>query len=204
MHEMKIQSVEQLRSLYSHPTERALRKQLAQVDRHMNKFITLSPFLVISSSSTAFLLDASSRGGEPGFVKVVDDTTLLIPDAPGNNRLDTLQNIISTSQVGLLFFIPGVDEMLRVNGQASLSTAPDLLARFANTARPPKLVIEVCVREAYLHCAKSLMRSKLWDMKSQVERSVLPSMGEMLKEQIGLEGPAESQEEMLKRFASTL
>jgi PPOX class probable FMN-dependent enzyme len=167
----------------------------------MRKFITLSPFLVISSSSTAFRLDASSRGGVPGFVKVVDDKSLLIPDAPGNNRLDTLQNIISTSQVGLLFFIPGVDELLRVNGQASLSTAPDLLAHFANTARPPKLVIEVSVSEAYLHCAKSLMRSKLWDMNSQVERSVLPSMGEMLKEQIGLEGPAESQEEMLRRFA---
>jgi PPOX class probable FMN-dependent enzyme len=160
--------------------------------------------VVVASGNDQLHLDASPRGGEPGFVQVLDDDTLLVPDAPGNNRLDTLQNIITTSQAALLFFIPGVDEMLRIHGTASLRTDADLLARFAHLSKPPKLVIEVRVRGAYMHCAKAMMRSRLWAPESRVERSALPTMGQIIKDHAQLEGPAETQEELLKRYAQDL
>ena len=149
-------------------------------------------------------LDASPRGGSPGWVKVLDSKTLLVPDATGNNRLDTLQNIISTSQTGLLFFIPGVDEMLRINGQASLHTDSELLSHFDDQKRRPKLVIKVSVEAAYMHCAKALMRSRLWAIGSQVDRSVLPTMGEIINDHAQLDAPAETQNEMLKRYENDL
>lgn len=201
---MKIQSVNDLRRVYSAPGERAVKKQLAHLDAHIQRFIALSPFVVVSSSSAALQMDASPRGGAPGFVKVGNDTTLWLPDASGNNRLDTLENIIATGQIGLLFLIPGVDETLRVNGHATVSASPALLAKFADEARPPTTVIEVTVREAYLHCAKAMMRAKLWQASSQVPRSVLPSMGQMIKDQAGLEEPAETQEAMVQRYQSML
>ena len=199
-----LRTLDELRSLYAQPTPRVLRKEVAAIDHHIEKFIALSPFVVVASGSEQLHLDASPRGGEPGFVQVVDAHTLLIPDAPGNNRLDTLQNILATSQASLLFFIPGVDEMLRIHGTASLRTDADLLARFAHVSKPPKLVIEVKVRGAYLHCAKAMMRSRLWSPDSRVERSALPSMGQMIKDHAQLEGPVETQEEMLERYAQDL
>lgn len=199
-----LRTLDELRSLYAQPTPRVLRKEVAAIDHHIENFIALSPFVVVASGSEQLHLDASPRGGEPGFVQVVDAHTLLIPDAPGNNRLDTLQNILATSQASLLFFIPGVDEMLRIHGTASLRTDADLLARFAHVSKPPKLVIEVKVRGAYLHCAKAMMRSRLWSPDSRVERSALPSMGQMIKDHAQLEGPVETQEEMLERYAQDL
>ena len=201
---MNIQSVDALRRVYAQPGERAVKKQLAHLDAHIQRFIALSPFVVVSSSSATQQMDASPRGGAPGFVKVGNDTTLWLPDASGNNRLDTLENIIATGQIGLLFLIPGVDETLRVNGHATVSTSPDLLAKFSHEARAPKAVIEVTVREAYLHCAKAMMRAKLWQASSQVERSALPTMGQMIKDQAGLDEPAESQEAMVQRYQSML
>jgi PPOX class probable FMN-dependent enzyme len=201
---MKIESREALRGLYVQPKGRAVAKQLDFLDAHCRKFISLSPFVVLSSASAAMALDASPRGGEPGFVKVTGANTLLLPDAPGNNRLDTLENIIETGKLGLLFLIPGVDETLRVNGAAALSADAAHLALFAGIRRPPKLVIEVSVAEAYLHCAKALMRSALWSPTTQVDRSVLPSMGEMLKEQTGSEAQAETQAQMLVRYTEDL
>ena len=201
---MNIDSMEQLRTLYALPKARAVRKQLASLDRHCRRFIELSPFVVVASSSAARSLDASPRGGAPGFVKVLDERTLLIPDAPGNNRLDTLENIIGTAKVGLLFMIPGVDETLRANGTARLSCHDEHLQRCAGEKRRPRVVIEVSVAEVYLHCAKALMRSALWATASRVDRSVLPTMGEMLNSQMGIEAPAESQEEMLARYAADL
>jgi PPOX class probable FMN-dependent enzyme len=199
-----IRTQEELRTLYAAPTPRVLRKEVHAIDRHIERFIALSPFLVVASGDDQLHLDASPRGGAPGFVQVQDAQTLLIPDAPGNNRLDTLQNILATSQVALLFFIPGVDEMLRIHGTAILRTDPDLLERFAKESRPPKLVIEVKVRGAYMHCAKAMMRSRLWSADSQVDRAQLPSMGEIIKDHAQLEGPVESQEEMLRRYAADL
>jgi len=201
---MKITSREALRSLYVQPKGRAVAKQLDFLDAHCRKFISLSPFVVLASASAAMALDASPRGGEPGFVKVIGANTLLLPDAPGNNRLDTLENILQTGKLGLLFLIPGVDETLRVNGAAALSADAAQLALFAHSRRPPKLVIEITVAEAYLHCAKALMRAALWNPATQVDRSVLPSMGEMLKEQTGSEAQAETQAQMLVRYAEDL
>jgi PPOX class probable FMN-dependent enzyme len=197
-----IESADALRRLYSEPKERAIKKQLNRLDPHCSRFIAMSPFVVIASGSTGAHMDASPRGGEPGFVKSPDHGTLLIPDASGNNRLDTLTNIIASGKIGLLFFVPGFDETLRVNGTARLRDEPEFLHYFSADKHPPKLVIEVAVAEAYLHCAKAFMRSRLWDGASQVERSVLPSMGEMVADQSG--APPETQEQMLIRYAAEL
>ena len=201
---MIIDTIEHLRGLYAAPRERALKKQIAVLDMHCRRFIELSPFAVVASTSAALTMDASPRGGAPGFIKALNERTLLIPDAPGNNRLDTLENIIATGTLGLLFMIPGVDETLRVNGSARLSCAAEHLQVFAGEKRLPKLVIEVTVDEAYLHCAKALMRSSLWQASAQVSRSVLPTMGQMINDQTGIQVPAETREEMLARYAPDL
>lgn len=198
-----IRTIEELCQLYPEPKGRALKKQLSRLDRHCQRFIELSPFLVIATGNASGF-DASPRGGAAGFVKVVDDLTLMIPDSPGNNRLDSLKNIIETGRVGLLFFVPGVDETLRINGVAHLSVEESKLQLFATEQRVPKVVVEVTVEEAYLHCAKAIMRSQLWADESQRERSVLPTMGQMLQEQIGSSGAPETQEEMVARYKRDL
>jgi PPOX class probable FMN-dependent enzyme len=201
---MNITSLEHLRALYGAARERSVKKELPRLDVHCTRFIGLSPLVVVSSSGAGGMLDASPRGGAAGFVKVLDAHTLLIPDAPGNNRLDTLENITHSGQIGLLFLVPGMDETLRVNGTATLSTdAPDIAACL-EANRTPKLVIRVTVQAAYLHCAKALMRSALWDATRHVDRGVMPSMGEMLRDQIGGDIPAETQEQMLARYALDL
>jgi PPOX class probable FMN-dependent enzyme len=208
-----ITTPEALRALYNPAGERSVKKELPQLDLHALRFISLSPLVVLSSSHAVHGgLDASPRGGAPGFVKAPDPHTLLLPDAPGNNRLDTLENIVSHGEagapLGLLFLLPGVDETLRVNGRAWVSVADADRALCAEPHRAPKLAIRVQVQASYLHCAKALMRSKLWDAGQQVERSALPSMGEMMREQIlafhGEETVAETQEQMLERYRQTL
>ena len=201
---MKITSNQALRELYALPTERAVRKQLSSLDVHCRRFVALSPFVLLASADATGCMDASPRGGAPGFVQVQDEHTLLIPDAPGNNRLDTLENIIATGQLGLLFLIPGVDETLRVNGSALLSRDGADIKRCTDARRAPKLVLRVSVREAYLHCAKAFMRSGLWNAQSQVPRSVLPGMGQMINDQTGGDAPPETQEAMARRYASDL
>ena len=201
---MNILTLEALRTFYAPARERAVKKELTHLDAHCQRFIALSPFVVIASSGIGGAMDASPRGGAPGFVKLRGNGTLLIPDSPGNNRLDTLENIVENGRVGLLFLLPGVGESLRVNGQAVLSTADADLALCLDPKRSPKLVIRVTVEAAYLHCAKALMRSDLWDPARHVHRSSLPSMGEMLKDQIGGDMPAETQAEMLTRYARDL
>jgi hypothetical protein len=204
MIERMIDSKETLRALYAPAKERSVKKQLGRLDKHCLRFVELSPFVVLASGSKEAHFDASPRGGDPGFVKAPDSATLLIPDAPGNNRLDTLENIIGTGRIGLLFLIPGVDETLRVNGKARLSDSPTLLQRFSAEKRVPKLVIEVAVEDVYLHCAKALMRSKLWGAESQVDRAALPTMGQMLNDQTGIQAPAETREQMVERYKADL
>jgi hypothetical protein len=199
-----IDNLDALRTLYPAAKERAVKKQIDHLDRHCLRFVELSPFVIVASGNEAGHYDASPRGGEPGFVKAPDRATLLIPDAPGNNRLDTLQNILDTGRIGLLFLIPGIDETLRVNGQARLVDDAGVLLSFRNEKRAPKLVIEVKVEHAYLHCAKALMRSKLWDPASRVERSVLPTMGQMLNEQTGIQTLPETQDQMVERYKHDL
>lgn len=193
-----------LRALYPPPGERAVRKQLAALDEHCRRFVTLSPFLVMSSVGADGRLDASPRGGQAGFVKVMDAQTLLIPDSPGNNRLDSISNIVETGRAGLLFMIPGVDETLRINGTAQVSDEPELLELAREGRRLPKLAIRIGVQEAYLHCAKALMRSRLWAPEPQLERSVLPSMGRMIHDQGGFAEAPESQEAMVARYRNDL
>lgn len=201
---MEIDSVEQLRGHYRPAQGRALDKQLDHLDPHCMHFIGLSPFVVLATGAATGQLDASPRGGAPGFVRVLDRHTLLLPDARGNNRLDSFSNIAASGRAGLLFLIPGVDETLRVNGDARLSADPALLAHFAGERNAPQLVMRLHVREAYLHCAKALMRSRLWDSAARVERSVLPSMGQMINDQTGSAAAPESQAQMLARYAPDL
>ena len=201
---MNIESIEELRTLYATPKERAIRKQIGNLDVHCRRFISFSPFVVVASSDSTGRMDASPRGGDPGFVKAPDQTTLLLPDAPGNNRLDSLENIIATGQVGMLFLIPGVDETLRINGSAVLSRADADIDLCTNERRRPKLVIRVAVREAHLHCAKALMRSRLWNIDSRIERALLPTISEMINDQTGSHVPLETREEMERRYAKDL
>ncbi len=202
----------ELRALYGAPSERAVLKERPKLDAHAMRIISLAPFVVLSTHGADGTCDASPRGGEPGFVKVLDDATLLIPDSPGNNRIDSLQNIIQTTQVGLLFLVPGVDETLRVNGSARISTEDSLREMCTDTLtgkpRVPKLVIRVHVKASFLHCAKALMRADLWNPKRHIDRNRMPSLGEMLRDQVGSllnpDTPFETQEQMLKRYRDTL
>jgi PPOX class probable FMN-dependent enzyme len=201
---MIIDSLPALRGLYPAPQARAVRKQIASLDVHCRNFIALSPFLMLATSDPDHNLDASPRGGDPGFVKVNGVGELLIPDAPGNNRLDSFENIIATSKVGLLFLIPGFDETLRVNGSAVLSQAPDDIAACTTEKRAPKLVVRVSVEAAYLHCAKAFLRAKLWDPGAVVDRSVLPTAGRMISDQTGIHVDPETREDMVRRYAPDL
>ena len=180
-----------LRECYTEPpSERAVKKVQTALDGHMRNFIALSPFVCLGSSS-ADGADVTPRGDQPGFVHVLDDHTVLIPDWPGNNRLDTLMNIEANPQVGLLFLIPGFTESLRVNGLAEVSLDPALLERWTVNGRHPRSVLRVSVREAFLHCGKAILRSKLWDESAKVDRNVLPSYGQMLKDQTQVRDTAE-------------
>jgi PPOX class probable FMN-dependent enzyme len=189
---------------YDAPRERTIAKCLGRLDRHMTRFIELSPFCVLASVGGDGTVDTSPRGGAPGFVRVDGPNRLLLPDRPGNNRLDTFRNILSgAGEVSLIFFVPGMDETVRVAGRASLLADPELAATMVEFGKPPKAVLSVAVREAFLHCAKALMRSRLWDPEAKVDRSLFPSMGEMIHEQTGV-GAAETQAEMLVRYETTL
>lgn len=199
-----IDSHEALRERYKTPSDRAQRKVLKRLDPHCQRLIGLSPFLVIGTSDRTHKADVSPRGGEPGFVRVVDDQTLALPDSSGNNRLDTLSNVVENPEVALIFLVPGLDETLRINGTAVLSQETTLLESFDLRGRHPATVMLITVREAYLHCAKALMRSELWNPEAQIDRSTLPSMGQILKEQIGLSEAAETQEEMVARYREDL
>lgn len=172
-----------LRAYYGPPSDLSLGKQIDHIDRHLAEFIGLSPFLVMATSGTGGVgADASPRGDFPGFVKVLDSGTLAIPDRPGNNRLDSISNLMANPDVGLIFFIPGVNETVRINGRARLSTDPDLLARMEAHGKPPRAAILIEVVEAYTHCAKALIRSKLWDDDYRIERSRLPTPGQWLRD----------------------
>lgn len=174
-----------LRDCYGPPLERARLKTLRKLDRHCRSFIELSPFVCLGTSSEEGS-DVTPRGDQPGFVHVLDDagTTIAIPDWPGNNRLDSLTNIVASPAIGLLFLIPGVDESLRVNGRAVISTEPALLARWSVAGKQPRSALVVTVAEAFLHCGKALIRSKLWKDDYRIERARLPTFGRMLKDQI--------------------
>ena len=201
---MFIKDIATLRSLYAAPLERVIKKQMPRLDEHCRSFIRLSPFAVLATSDPSHNMDASPRGGRPGFVRIAHDDRLLIPDSPGNNRLDTLENIVETGGVGVLFLIPGFDETLRVNGSAALSCAPADIAACTDERRTPKLVISIAVEAAYLHCAKAFLRSKLWSPQALTDRSMLPTAGRMISDQTGIASAPETREEMERRYQSDL
>lgn len=178
-----IRTEEELRALIGPLDRIAVRKTITRLDPHCRQFISLSPFLCIGTFDANGRADVSPRGDQPGFVQILDDRTIAVPDRPGNNRLDTMTNILANPSVGLLFFVPGFEDTLRINGKALLSTDPSLLAAATVNNRAPKVMIRVKVEEAFLHCAKALKRSKLWDPSVQIDRKAMPSLARMILEQ---------------------
>jgi PPOX class probable FMN-dependent enzyme len=200
----RVKTIEELRTLYGYPSERAELKVLSALEKHSLNFIHKSPFVLVGTHGGDGSMDVSPRGGSPGFVHVLSDKELILPDFSGNNRVDTLSNIVETGKVGLIFLVPGIDETLRINGSAHVSTNTKYIDLFNGERKPPKAVVHIRIEELFLHCAKAFMRSKLWDSASQIQMDDFPTMGQMLKDQMKLEGPAETRDEMKKRYAKDL
>lgn len=172
-----------LRALYPAVTPLARIKELDHIDKHARAFIAASPFVCLGTARADGSADVSPRGDAPGFVKVLDAHTLAMPDRPGNNRLDSLSNIVANPQVGLMFLIPGIGEILRVNGQARIVRDPALLAGFEVNGKLPTTAIVVAVKQAFLHCTKAIHRGKLWANEAKADRKILPPLGHMIVEQ---------------------
>jgi uncharacterized protein len=193
-----------LASIYPKPTPRVIAKARPEIDRHARKFIAMSPFCVLATSGSDGSVDASPRGGNPGFVNVAGPNQLLMPDRSGNNRIDSFRNIVEGSGfVQLIFFVPGIDETLRVGGKGKLSAAPELLAAMEEFGKLPRAVLSIDVHEAYFHCGKALMRSRLWSRDAQVEREVFPSISQVIHDQTTL-GEPEPQAEVEARYKTQL
>ena len=183
---------------YAPVSKGAALKDIGRIDAHMGRFIALSPICLVSTADAAGKQDVTPRGDPPGSFKVLDEKTIAISDRPGNNRLDTLKNLVENPEIALIFLLPGINETVRVAGTARLSVDPALLESMAVQGKAPKCAIVVTVRQAYLHCAKALLRSKLWSGDYAVARETFPSIGRMVGDQIGL-----SEEEKKQREAAT-
>jgi uncharacterized protein len=193
-----------LATIYPKPSPRVIAKARPASDVHAKNFIAMSPFCVLATSGSDGSVDASPRGGHPGFVHVDGANRLLMPDRPGNNRIDSFKNIVGgTGFVQLIFFVPGIDETLRVGGKGTLSSAPELLAATEEFGKPPRAVLSIAVQEVYFHCGKALMRSRLWAQDAQVERSSFPSIGEIIHDQTAL-GEPEAQAVIEARYRTQL
>ena len=195
-----------LREIFGWPSERALNKQIDRLDKHCRAIIEKCPFLLLGTSDAKGRCDVSPKGDYPGFVRVLDDKTVAIPDLPGNNRLDTLMNMLNNPQVGLIFMIPGMNETLRINGKVRLVRDAKLLESMAYQGKLPKLAIVVDVQEVFTHCPKAFLRSKLWSEEYRIERSELPSFAEILKDHTGMVecDVEELQRELDHKAATTL
>ena len=180
-----ISTIDQLREVIPPPSEGAVRKEIDFVDEHARDFIARATFLLLGTSGADGRCDVSPKGDVPGFVQVLDDRTLLIPDRPGNNRMDSYSNIIENPHVGLLLIMPGAEWTLRVNGRATIVRDADLLARCAVEGKAPTLGIGVHVEELYLHCPKCFLRSRLWDEEAWIPRDEQPSFAKMARDQSG-------------------
>lgn len=192
-----ITTAEELRGIYGTASSNALKKELPALDVHSLSFIGRSPFVVIGTFDGQGHGDVTPKGDRPGFVQVLDATTIAIPDRPGNNRLDTLENLLLDPTIGLLFMIPGMDETLRINGKARLTADDDLRARFEVDGKLPRTVIMVTVEAAYMHCAKAYMRSQLWQPETWPDRKSMPTLGKILKDQLALADSAEATDQWL-------
>jgi len=174
-----ITSVADLRALYEDPIPTALRKDVGRLDDMCRRLIAASPMVLLGSVDEEGHGDVSPRGGHPGFVRVLDDGHLAIPDATGNRRLDTLVNVVASGRVGLLFLIPGRDTTLRVSGRACVSADAELLAQVEPVGKPPRSAIVVAVEEVFAHCPKAFIRARLWDPASWLDPQTLPSAAEV-------------------------
>lgn len=200
----EISSLADLRQVYAQPSELALRKELDHIDRHAGAFIARAPFVVIATADAQGWPDVSPRGDAPGFVAVVDDKRLHLPDRPGNNRLDSFQNLLGNAKIALLFLVPGRLETLRVNGTARLLRDPELLARHAVAGKPARTVVEVTAASVYFQCGKALIRSALWQMEQWPSLDGLATFAAALSDQIkGLDKVA-SQARLEKAYRETL
>lgn len=188
MEDRAIRQQEDLRALYDPPVGLAIKKQIDHLDRYARQFIARSPFLCIATSNAEGKTDISPRGDPNGFVQVLDDHTLIVPDRPGNNRLDTMGNIVENPNVALIFFVPGMDDTLRVAGKARIVRDDALLAQCAVNGRVPKVAIVVTAEEVFFHCAKALKRSRLWDPATQVDRREMPSLARIILDQASESG----------------
>jgi PPOX class probable FMN-dependent enzyme len=180
----QIHSADELSALIGQPSEFSIRKELKRLDEHMRRFISQSPFAIMSTHSADGRCDASPRGDAPGFVHVVDDQTLLIPDRFGNKRVDSYRNILETNRVGLLFLVPGVGETLRINGHAILITDEAWLTPLTVQGKRPMVAVAVEVEECFLQCAKAILRSKLWEPHERPRPQTLPCAAEMLRDHV--------------------
>ena len=172
-----------LRALYDAPLERVVKKQLSHLDEYCRRLIALSPLMCLATTDASGHVDVSPRGDPPGFVKVLDDRTVLIPDRKGNRRIDTMSNILANPAVGVLFLLPGVQETLRINGRASLVDDPAVLAGCEVNGQAPKLGIRIDIDDVFFHCAKALIRSKLWEKEAQIARNEFPTYGQIIRDQ---------------------
>ena len=177
----------ELRECYPMPGETVVRKVIDHIDAHARNFIGLSPFCCIGTADAEGRLDVSPRGDVPGFVQVLDEHRLFLPDRRGNNRLDSMQNILENPHIGMLFFIPGFLDVLRVNGRASVAAPQELLEATAVEGKVPKAGLLVAAEEVFMHCGRAVKRGRLWDPEAQLPRSALPRIGEVIRDQIGAE-----------------
>ncbi len=191
--EFLIENEADLRALFPPTHELAIKKEQSKIDKHARDFIARAPFVCLGTHNDKGLSDVSPRGDAPGFVQILDEATIAIPDRPGNNRLDTLSNITHNPNIGLMFIIPGFDDTLRINGEAQLTTDPELLATMAVKGQAPKIAILVHIKELYMHCAKAFRRSKLWDPASLQDRNDMPSLMKIMLDQAD-EAPDDQQE----------
>jgi hypothetical protein len=191
----RIDTAEQLRALYGEPDNLPIKKVLHRLDEHCRRFISASPFMVLATHDERGRSDASPRGDAPGFVAILDDHHLFLADKPGNDRVDSLMNILRSPGVGMLFLIPGVRETLRINGRAHITSCQERLAPYAENGKPAKTGLIIEVEEAFLHCARALLKAKLWNPDTWPKRGVIASPGRIWSDHIALtnslEGPSE-------------
>jgi uncharacterized protein len=189
---------------YPSPSGRAVNKEITQLDEYCRAFIAMCPLAILSTATPDGQPDLTPRGGAPGFLRVLGPSELVLPDRPGNNRLDNLRKVKANPRVALLCLVPGIDETLRVYGRAELLPVEAVATDTSERGRPARSLLLIHVDRAFMHCAKALMRGRVWDPDARVPREEFPSMGEIMRAHAGVIGPEESQEEMLRRYQPLL
>ena len=190
---MDIKSEQSLREHFPPTMELAKSKQMSRLDKHSRNFISKSPFLCLSTANSLGKADVSPRGDPPGFVQALDDKTLIIPDRPGNHRLDTMVNILENPHVGVLFFIPGIEDTLRVSGRAKIIKDEAVLEKCTINGKAPRIGISVTIDEIFFHCAKALKRSYLWTDQNRISKSEMPTLARIILDQTSSGGQCEDE-----------